>query len=380
MTQQVETWLQPDALFDGRDMRTGVAVCIQGENVTDIRPLGNLPEGAKVDARTGILSHGFFDIQINGGADVLFNSNRTPEALAHIAAAHLKTGTTHWLPTVITDSPEVMAQACDAVCKAYGHHGVAGIHIEGPHISMKRRGTHAEKWIRPFDDNTLTQVRKVRAKGIPVLITVAPESISPAQVSDLVKLGAVVSLGHTDANSTAILQLLNAGATVFTHLFNAMSQMENREPNVVGTAINSMAFCSVIADGLHVNLDMIGLAIRARPVPDHMILVTDAMPSVGGKSEFILYGQPVRLVNGRLINSEGSLAGAHVTMPEGLSNLVNKVGVAVVDALRMATSNPAAAMGLDAEIGLLTKGTAVSDLVMIAADLSAVTPLTRPAV
>lgn len=275
----------------------------------------------------------------------------------------------HWLPTVITDSPDVLTAACDAIIESFGQFGIAGIHIEGPHIAIERKGTHKPKWIRPFDDHTLSCVTKLREKNIPVLITVAPEAMEPGQVENLVKLGAVVSIGHSNASAAQTKQVLAEGAQLFTHLFNAMSQIENREPNVVGAAINSSQYCSIIVDGLHVDLDIVGLATRARPVDDRMIIVTDAMPTVGGSNEFVLYGNKIHLEEGRLINDEGSLAGAHTTIPEEIRNYVQKVGIPLEDVLKMATSNPAALMGLNGSVGELKSG--MSDkVVLIEPDLS----------
>jgi N-acetylglucosamine-6-phosphate deacetylase len=254
---------------------------------------------------------------------------------------------------VITDGPDVLVAATDAILQTHGQFGIAGIHIEGPHIALQRKGTHSSQWIRPLDNTTLSCVEKLRLQNVPVLITVAPEAMKAGEVANLVKMGAVVSIGHTNATSEQTQQTLDEGAQLFTHLFNAMSQIENREPNVVGTAINSDQYCSIIVDGLHVDLDIVGLATRARPVADRMIIVTDAMATVGGSDEFELYGNKVHLKDGRLLNSEGSLAGAHTTILQELSNMVLKVGVALEDALKMATSNPATLMGMQGTIGCL---------------------------
>ncbi len=352
-----EHWLLPTRLFDGQALHSGMAACVENGVVTRLSPTA--PAGAR--RLEGTLSPGFFDIQINGGGGVLFNTSPHRAGLATIAKAHHAIGTRHWLPTVITDAPEVLKAAVSAVLECYGDYGIAGIHIEGPHISQARNGTHKPGFIRPFDGQTMAQLKRLRARDIPVLLTLAPEAATPAQVAEIVALGVVVSLGHTDASAHDAEALLAAGATLFTHLFNAMSQMENRAPGVVGAAINSHAYCSIIADGLHVDPAMLGLATRARPVPDRMILVTDAMPTVGGPDSFVLYGGTVQLKDGRLINPQGTLAGAHTTIPEGLATLCG-VGVPLEEALRMATSNPARLMGLDT--GQI-HGAKLADLVVV---------------
>ena len=166
-----------------------------------------------------------------------------------------------------------------------------------------------------------------------------------AQISELAATGAIVSLGHTDATAQQTRAALAAGASCFTHLFNAMSPMVHRMPGVVGAAINSTAFAGIICDGIHVADEMVGLAIRARPVADTTFLVSDAMPTVGGPDHFHLYGQEVHLVDGRLLNAQGSLAGAHVTMAESVARLVNSAGVDKAAALRMAFTVPARVIG-----------------------------------
>ncbi len=359
----VEKWIKPSRLFDGHTLHDAMAARVENGVVSGIAPMADIPAGAKAQTLSGTLTPSFFDIQINGGGGVLFNTSPHRAGLAAIAKAHRKIGTQHWLPTVITDAPEVMEAAVSAVLECYGEYGIAGIHIEGPHIAKARNGTHKPSFIRPFDSHTMAQLKRLRARGIPVLLTLAPEAVTKGQVADIVALGVTVSLGHTNASAAEAEALLAEGATLITHLFNAMSQMENRAPGVVGAAINSHAYCSIIADGLHVEPSMLALACRARPIPDHMILITDAMPTVGGPDQFMLYGETVHLKNGRIINPQGSLAGAHMTIPEGIA-MLQSVGVSLEDALRMATRNPAKLMGLEGQIGRLI-GTEVSDLILL---------------
>ncbi|HIP22678.1 MAG TPA: N-acetylglucosamine-6-phosphate deacetylase [Rhodobacteraceae bacterium] len=360
-----EIWLNPTHLFDGHTLHNAMAARVENGVVAGIAPVAEIPPGAVVNALNGTLTPSFFDIQINGGGGVLFNTSPHRAGLATIAKAHHKIGTQHWLPTVITDAPEVMEAAVRAVLECYGEYGIAGIHIEGPHIATARKGTHKPSFIRPFDSHTMAQLKRLRAQGIPVLLTLAPEAVTAGQVAQIVALGVTVSMGHTNASAGEAEALLGEGATLFTHLFNAMSQMENRAPGVVGAAINSRAYCSIIADGLHVDPSMLALACRARPLPDHMILITDAMPTVGGPDHFTLYGETVHLTDGKIINPQGSLAGAHMTIPEGIA-MLQAVGVSMEEALRMATCNPAKLMGLEGGIGRLI-GAEVSDLIMMSA-------------
>ena len=342
MTAKPDLWLLPDAIFDGSRLRPGAALAIAGNRSLH---LGTPPKGATTRRLTGTLTPGFLDLQVNGGGDALLNNDQSPQALHRMAAAHRRFGTVGILPTVITDAPEVLSRAVDAILAAQAEptpdRSLLGLHIEGPHLSVPRRGTHAAEYIRPFDTTTLAYIQRLRAQGIFVKITVAPESVTPAQVRQIAATGAVVSIGHSDATADEVRSLLNAGATCFTHLFNAMSPMLNRAPGVTGACINSTAYAGIICDGIHVADEMVGLAIRARPIPGRMFLVSDAMCTVGGSDHFRLYGQDIWLKDGRLVNAEGSLAGAHVTMAEGLRRLITVVGTAPETALDMAVSAPA---------------------------------------
>ena len=336
-----QIWLCPDRLFDGQTLLGGRALGLSHGRTTQIRDLSDLPANARRLPLSGTLAPGFLDLQVNGGGDAFLNATPTAAAMAIMAAAHRRFGTVAILPTVITDAPEVLAAAVEAAMAAKGQSGILGLHIEGPHLSLVRRGTHSAQWVRPFEPATLSHVKRLRAAGIFVKITVAPEAVSKGQIAALVATGAVVSLGHSDATAEATRAALAEGASCFTHLFNAMSPMQNRAAGVTGACINSTAYSGIICDGHHVADEMVGLAIRARPVPDRMFLVSDSMSTVGGSDRFVLYGQEVRLIGGRLVNSEGSLAGAHVTMAESVQRLISVVGIPPEQALTMAIGTPA---------------------------------------
>lgn len=365
-------WIIPDQVFDGATLRGGMALQFNDDVVTAVQAETTLPAAHKVHKIKGIITPGLIDLQVNGGGDVLLNQMPTPAGMATIAAAHRRFGTVAILPTLITDAPEVLGHAAGAAIAAKGQSGIIGLHIEGPHISVARRGTHAACFVRPLDETTMNIVRGLRAAGIAVMITLAPEAVSPGQIAALAATGAVVSIGHSDATADLTRMALAEGASCFTHLFNAMSPMLNRSAGVVGAAINSTAPAGIICDGIHVADEMVGLAIRARPLPDTMFLVSDAMSTVGGSDHFTLYGQTIWLRDGRLVNDEGSLAGAHVTMAESLQRLVNVVGVPAEAALRMAVTVPARVIGRP-DLARL-EGRALADLLLLDAQFGA-TPL-----
>ena len=362
-------WIIPDQLFDGQEVLSDIALLVADGHITEVRPVLALSPHAKVQKVSGLLTPGFVDLQVNGGGDVLLNLQPTPAGMSVMAAAHRRFGTVAILPTVITDAPQVLAQAATAALAAKGQAGIIGLHIEGPHISVARRGTHAERFVRPLDQTTLNIVHTLRRAAIPVMITLAPEAVTPGQIAALAAMGAVVSIGHSDATADMTRMALAQGASCFTHLYNAMSPMLNRSPGVVGAAINSTAHAGIICDGIHVADEMVGLALRARPVADRMFLVSDAMSTVGGSDHFTLYGQTIRLQDGRLINDEGSLAGAHVTMAQSVQRLITMVGVPVAQALRMAVTIPARLIDRPDLTGVL--GRPVADILMLDAQFTA---------
>lgn len=308
-----------------------------------------VPPGDGQARVAGTITPGLVDLQVNGGGGVLLNACPTPDGIAAIIAAHRRFGTTRLLPTVITDDPGVTDAAAAAVCCAWGTAGLLGLHIEGPHISAARRGTHDARFIRPLNEPTMALAQRLRQRGIPLLLTLAPEMARPDQIETLDRMGVVVSLGHSDAPGDVVTAALTAGARSFTHLYNAMSQMTGREPGMVGTAILSDAAIGMICDGVHVSDAMLRLALSAHGTGRSHI-VSDAMPTVGGPDHFQLYGRTVRLSAGRLVNDEGNLAGAHTTMADGVARLRSVIGLPFEDALRMAITNPAELIGVPAGI------------------------------
>ncbi len=355
-------WIRPSRLFNEGRLHIGAVLGVLNGRVQIFTEDIQVKEAHQVMDFDGIISPGFVDLQVNGGGGVLLNETPTKEAIWDIAKAHRKYGTTGILPTVITDSVSVLSRAVDAAMEAVGQNGILGLHIEGPHISTERRGTHKAEFVRPLDEDTIRLVEKLRSADVPTMLTLAPDVVSPEDISRLVDLGTVVSIGHSKASADVVRRALEAGASCFTHLFNAMPPMAGREPGVVGAAINSHAFAGIICDGIHVADEMVAMAIRARPVSDRMYLVSDAMPTVGGPTEFNLYGSKVALINNRLVNSEGGLAGAHTTQNEGVKRLVDRIGISAEDALKMAITVPGNAMGLELD---QLQGRSIKDIICL---------------
>jgi N-acetylglucosamine-6-phosphate deacetylase len=367
-------WLRPAKLFDGTRMREDVALRIDSGRITEVVAAPGWCEASRVrgDAIPRwqiecIACPAFVDLQVNGGGGVLFNNEPTPEALAAIAAAHRKGGTGSWLPTLLTTTPDIMTRAVEAVLATYGQHGVAGMHIEGPHISPGFRGAHALEHIRPLDEHTWALVRRLRAREIPVILTLAPERLPPGALADLVALGVKVSIGHSGATERETRDAFAAGVSLVTHLFNGMPPLRTKQVSLPGIALDSGAWCGVIADGHHVADTMLRLAIRAKRGPGMLFAVTDAMPTVHGPHEFKLYGKTLHVHEGRLIDARGSLAGVHIDMIGTLRRLVEAVELPLETALTMVTSAPARAAGLQSRCGILAAN-APADLLLLDPD------------
>lgn len=329
-------------LLDGRFVE-GRAVLIDGAQITAIVPEAEVPAGVeRHDLNGAMLVPGFIDSQVNGGGDVLFNADPSVEAIRRIGAAHASFGTTGFLPTLISDDLDVIRAGIAAVDAAIreGVPGVLGIHIEGPFINLERKGIHPADKIRSLDEEgmaVLTSLKRGRT-----LVTLAPELAGPERIARLAAAGVIVAAGHTAATYAEVTAGIQAGLTGFTHLFNAMSQLGNREPGAVGAALAADGvWCSLIVDGLHVSPVTLALALRCKP-RDRIVLVSDAMPPTGGKeATFRLNDRLIHAVEGRLIDDKGTLAGADLNMLTAVRNTHEMLGVSREDAFIMAATNPA---------------------------------------
>ncbi|WP_078084511.1 N-acetylglucosamine-6-phosphate deacetylase [Microbulbifer mangrovi] len=329
-------------LFDGEQLRSDVALAIEGGKVI---ALGGEPTADAVYLE-GLLAPGLIDVQVNGGGGALFNNDTTVNALGKMSAAHARFGTTGFMPTLITDQVDVMQRAADAVSAALkeGVPGVLGVHFEGPHLSTPKKGTHEEKFIRPLSDEELAIYARDDL-GLK-MVTLAPENVSTEDIQKLVALGVKVCLGHSNADGKTAAAAVAAGATGFTHLYNAMSPLHSRDPGMVGTAlISDGCWCGLIADGHHVSAEAMTLALKAKP-RGKIMLVTDAMSLVGSdEMSFPLFERIVTRDGDKLTSTTGELAGSHLDMIGAVRNIRDWCGVELTEALRMAGLYPAQFLG-----------------------------------
>lgn len=349
-----------EQLFDGEQIRRNIPLTIGDDG--RIQSVGG-EVSVTAERLSGLLAPGLIDVQVNGGGGALFNNDPTVNALGKMSAAHARFGTTGFLPTLITDRVDVMRQAADAVSAAMRERvpGVIGVHFEGPHLSAPKKGTHEEKFIRPLTDDELAIYARDDL-GIKV-VTLAPENVSPDDIRKLVALNVKVCLGHSNADGATAAAALAAGATGFTHLYNAMSPLQSREPGMVGTAlISDGAWCGLIADGHHVCAEAMSLALKAKP-RGKIMLVTDAMSLVGSDAtSFPLFDRVVTREGDRLTSTTGELAGSHLDMASAVRNISDWCGVELAEALRMASLYPAQFLGVQA--GNIAAG-APADLILL---------------
>ncbi|WP_028928289.1 N-acetylglucosamine-6-phosphate deacetylase [Pseudoxanthomonas suwonensis] len=351
----------------GETLQDGLAVLVRDGSIAAVLPA----EQARVqtdevqDLDGGILLPGFIDAQVNGGGGVLFNNDTTAGAIAAIGRAHRRFGTTGFLPTLISDDAPVMARAVAATREAIaaGVPGVLGVHLEGPYIAPARKGTHDASKFRVPDAAEVAMATSLD-NGV-TLVTLAPEQVPLDTIRAMVARGAIVAAGHTAATYEQARAGLDAGLRGFTHLYNAMSPLQGREPGAVGAALEDReAWCGIIVDGVHVHPASLRVALAAKP-RGKLYLVTDAMPMVGADDpSFALYGEVITAVDGVVRNAAGALAGSALDMATAVRNSVRLLGLPLEEAARMASTYPARFLGLDDRLGRIAAGYR-ADLVLL---------------
>ena len=376
---RTKIFLYGGQIFDGVTLHSNKAACFEDNHFTGlVDPTHVRSSDAVVDLEGDILSPGYVDLQVNGGGGIMFNDDPSAKTLARIAKAHHDLGATRILPTLITDLAEKTNAAIDAARSAIANRtpGIAGLHLEGPHLSIARKGAHDAQFIRPMGETDLQILLNAKAT-LPILkVTIAPENVTVDQVKTLSNAGVLVSLGHTDADFDTCMAYAQAGARCVTHLFNAMSQLGNRTPGLVGAALADGALSAgMIADGVHVHPSVMRTAWAAKSGPGRIYLISDAMAVAGTDLQsFTLDGRTITRHNGQLRLNDGTLAGADLDLTTAIRILVQDVGIQPDHALAATTQIPASVCGLDAR--LRAGVTHISDIIRIKGDLSTASPLT----
>jgi N-acetylglucosamine-6-phosphate deacetylase len=350
----------------------GGTVLFGDGSVADVSPDDSLLADAHEvhDYDEALILPGFVDLQVNGafGIDVASESSRLPE----LSRALLSTGTTSYLPTIIS-SPEGLYEealpAIDAVSTEPSSGAeVLSVHLEGPFINLEKRGAHAAAHVLRPDAELLAHLLDL---GPVRMVTLAPELDGADKLISLAtNRGTVVSAGHSDVAFEPAYGALDGGVAGVTHLFNAMSAMHHREPGLPGAAFaHPRAVCGLISDGLHVHPEMVGLAFRMLG-PDRLCLVTDAIAAAGMQDgECHLATRTVYVDEGVPKLGSGAIAGSVLTMREAFKNIMAFTGCTVPEAARMASTSPARLIGEGRRKGRLFPGYD-ADVTILAPDLS----------
>lgn len=344
-------------ILTGHDVLDNHAVIINEGYIDKICLESDLPEGISTRSLfNAYLSPGFIDVQLNGCGGVMFNDKINADTIHTMHLANLKSGCTNFLPTLITTTDEDMKTSVSAIrdyLSKYQHQAL-GLHLEGPYLNIEKKGIHRVDQIRVSDNEMIDFM--VENADVITKVTLAPELTPAHHIEKLTQAGIVVSAGHTNATYAQARAGFNAGISFSTHLFNAMTSISGREPGVVGAIYDTPeVYTGVIADGFHVDYANIRIAHKIKG--DKLILVTDAAAPAGADMDhFIFVGKKVYYRDGMCVDESGTLGGSALTMIEAVQNSVEHVGIALDEAVRMATLYPARAIGVDDKFGAIKAG------------------------
>lgn len=344
--------------FTGEEWISNHAILAENDIILEIVPEESIPSGVNIFSYpTSFLAPCFIDIQIYGAYGSLLSVHPSAETLQKIYK-YCKSGGAHYFqPTVATNSYEVFYTCIDSV-KDYwnkGGKGVIGLHIEGPWINKVKRGAHIEKYIH---SPTVDQARALLeyGKDVITMITIAPEVCSTEVIDLIQSYGVIISAGHSNATFDEANAGFGKGIYAATHLYNAMSPLQHRAPGLVGAVMNnSNVMSSIVPDGYHV--DFSALSIAKKVMKNRLFFITDAVTET-------TEGPYPHKMEGDKFVSNGILSGSALTMAKSVKNAVEKAGIELPEALRMASLYPAQVMKLDNRLGKLAKGYKAEFVVM----------------
>ncbi len=364
-------FVTPDGVVDGGWLRT------DGRAIAE---LGTGPAPLPVDRELGGLwvVPGFVDIHVHGGGRASYQSGDQDAAVV-AADVHRRHGTTTTMASLVTGSTDDLVAAVASLAELVDDGVLAGIHMEGPFLSPARRGAH-DPALLAVPEPGLVDRLLAAGQGAVGMVTLAPELAHALDaIPRFTDAGAIVAIGHTDAGYDETRAAIDAGATVATHLFNAMRPLNHREPGPIPALLeDERVTIELICDGVHLHPAVVRTAIAAAGV-GRVTLVTDAMDAAGaGDGDYRLGGLAVRVDHGvaRLVDG-GAIAGSTLTMDRAFRFVVD-AGVSVQDAVRMASTTPARLLGVSDRVGELRAGLD-ADLVLLDADLALVDVMAKGA-
>lgn len=344
----------------------GYAVLFEDGKILDLLQADDLPADINlVDAMGGIICPGFVDLQVNGGGSVYFTQFPTVESLHTIRKAHVQFGTTSFLPTVISAFQDTILETIEAVRQAMIElpNVFLGMHLEGPFFNPGKAGAHDTACIRTASHEELDILLEA-GKDVITYLTFAPECLEESILQRLADSDIVLSAGHSLATYDQAIHFFQNGVTAVTHLYNAMSGIDTKQPGLAAATLDyGQAWTGIIVDGEHCHPYAVRLAKKM--LGQKLFLVSDCAACVGSDIEFTDFGNFKSYYrNGRCETEDGRLAGSALTMLEAVQNTVNMVGIKLAEALRMATLYPAQVMQLEQRVGQLVPGSAANLLVL----------------
>ncbi|WIH29204.1 N-acetylglucosamine-6-phosphate deacetylase [Photobacterium damselae] len=344
-------------VFDGVEIHHNQIIIIENDTITKVisndKTMDMQLPNVQIDGKGYLATAGFIDLQLNGCGGVLLNTEPSLKTIDIMNKTNLKTGTTQFLPTFITSDQQAMENIVSIVGELDQPetHGVLGLHLEGPFISIEKKGAHRQEFIRELDLPTARFFAQ-NADKIRVL-TVAPENTSQEAIDIVRNAGITVSLGHTNATYAQVCE--KNGLEMATHLYNAMTPLGSREPGVVGYIFDKKPHAGIIVDGIHADYPSVRIAHQL--MGEKLFMVTDAVTPAGtDMTEYDMAGVKAYVTNGKCHYEDGTIAGAAITMIEGVRNLIQHVGLSREEALRMASLYPAKAIKIDDSYGKITEG------------------------
>jgi N-acetylglucosamine-6-phosphate deacetylase len=302
----------------------------------------------------GTIVPGLVDLQVNGAYGCDFTNDAT--TVTEVARRLPETGVTAFMPTVITsafDAYPARLSEVDAAMRAEGpgQARILGVHLEGPYLNPKRKGAHPQEFIRPIN---VAEIRRWAGHGAVRIVTLAVELEGALEaVRSLRALGKIVSAGHSNATYEEAVAGFEAGANWATHLYNAQSPLQHREPGLMGAILVSQVPCGMIVDGIHSHPAMVNLAWKAKGA-NGITLVTDCMAAMGmPPGQYVLGHYDVTVTPDSARLSDGTLAGSILRMDQAVRNMQSFTGCSLAGAVHMATVTPARLLGLDHSGALL---------------------------
>lgn len=339
-----------EKLFTGSEWLTNHAVLVDNDTIAGVVPVSELPASIPVQSfPNAILAPAFIDLQIYGAYGKLLAVYPDADALFKLKEYCAKGGAAYCMPTVATNTRDVFYHCIDAVRDYWkqGGEGILGLHLEGPWINSVKRGAHIESLIH---SPSLQEAKEMLeyGKGVIKIITLAPEVCSREVIELVRSYGVIVSAGHSNARYEEAINGFNIGITAVTHLYNAMSPLQHREPGLAGAAMDHATVrASIIPDGYHV--DFAALRIAKAVMKERLFVITDAVTeTTSGEYQHYLAGDKYE--------AAGILSGSALTMAKAVANLVQQASIELGEALRMCSLYPAQVMGMDQELGRIAKG------------------------